>query len=154
MPLKAYEEIAPEPLAFPINGKLYVVPPVGFQTGLRLTEIIQAGPSVQTPETAEDLWRMILGPAYDEMKTDDVPGDALARAGFAALTDFQFGRDAAEAVWESGADPKALAAVMLDRAKPKTPAPAKRPASPRSRSTASGSRTKTASTRSTTSRKR
>lgn len=149
MALKAYEEIAPEPLAFPIGGKLYTVPPVGFQTGLRLTEMIQAGPQVQSKETAEDLWRMILGSAYEEMKADDVPGDALARAGFAAITDFQFGRDAAEAVWESGADPKALTEIMLKRAAEKTP-----PASQRSRSTASGSRTKTASTRSTTSRKR
>lgn len=153
MPLKAYEEIAPEPLAFPIGGKMYVCPPVGFKEGLRLTEIIQAGAQAQTPESAEDLWRMILGTAYDEMKADNVPGDALARAGFAALTDFQFGRDAAEAVWESGADPKALAAVMLERAQAKTPTPP-RQASPRSRSTASGSRTKTASTRSTTSRKK
>lgn len=150
MALKAYEEIAPEPLAFPIGGKLYTVPPVGFQTGLRLTEMIQAGPQVQSKETAEDLWRMILGPAYEEMKADNVPGDALARAGFAALTDFQFGRDAAEAVWESGADPKALTEIMLKRAAEKTP-----PASTRSRSTASGTRTrKPASTRSTTSRTR
>ena len=150
MPLKAYEEIAPEPLAFPIGGKVYTVPPIGFQTGLRLTEMIQAGPQSRTAETAEDLWKMILGTAYEEMKTDNVPGDALARAGFAALTDFQFGRDAAEAVWESGADPKALTETMLRRAELK----AKPPATPRSRSTASGSRTRKASTRSTTSRTR
>jgi hypothetical protein len=150
MALRAYEEIAPEPLAFPIGGKLYTVPPVGYVQGLRLTEMIQTGPDGDFKESAEDVWRMVLGPAYDEMKADNVPGDALARAAFSALTDFQYGRDAAEAVWESGLDPKALSEAMTRKAAAKKP-----PATTRSRSTASGTRTrKPASTRSTTSRKR
>lgn len=150
MPLRAYEELAPEPLTFPIGGKNYVVPPVGYREGLRITELIQSGPEAATKatETVEDLWRMILGPAYDEMKADNVPGDALARAAFTALTDFQFGREAAEAIWESGVDPKALTERLAQKTSPQ-------PATKRSRSTASGTRTrKQASTRSTTSRSR
>jgi hypothetical protein len=148
MALRPYEELAPEPLAFPINGKVYTVPPVGYREGLRLTEMIQTGPTGKFEESAEDVWRMVLGPTYDQMKADNVPGDALARAAFTALTDFQFGRDAAEVVWESGLDPKALSEAMAKRTA------AKPPASTRSRSTASAPRTKTASTRRTTSRTR
>lgn len=167
MPLKPYEEFAPEKLAFPIGGKLYVVEPVGYKEGLRLTEMIASKPGAEFKETAEDIWRLVLGKAYDAMKKDNVPGDALARAAFAALTDFQFGRDAAETVWESGVDPKALTDAMQRRMEEAAGIPSqtragtgraqpqdrKPKASPRSRSTASASRTRTASTRSTTSRK-
>lgn len=157
MPLRAYEEFAPEPLGFPIGGKVYTVQPVGYREGLRITEMIQARSTKdeeelnnEFPESTEDLWRMVLGPAYDEMKADNIPSDALARAGFAAISDFQFGRDVAESVWESGLDPKALAENMTARVQQKDA-----PDSTPSRSTASGTPTrKRASTRSTTSRKR
>jgi hypothetical protein len=55
--------------------------------------------------------RGLGGSVYDEMLADDVPLDALARAGFAMIVDWQNDRAAAERVWESGIDPEARAAM-------------------------------------------
>jgi len=112
MPLKAYEEFAQEPLTFPIGGKHYVVPPLGFTDGILLQRIIAGEDESLTNAPAEDGWKLILGSAFDDMVADRVPLEAIARAGFAAMTDFQFGREQAELVWESGIDPKALAASI------------------------------------------
>lgn len=112
MPLKAYEEFAQEPLTFPIAGKNYVTPPLGFTDGILLQRIIAGEDDSLTDAPAEDGWKLILGSAFDEMVADKVPMEAVARAGFAAMTDFQFGREQAEMVWESGIDPKALAASI------------------------------------------
>lgn len=109
MPLKAYEEFAQEPLTFPISGKAYVVPPLGFADGIRLQRILAGDDDTLDDAPAEEGWRLVLGSAFDEMVADKVPMEALARAGFTAMTDFQFGREQAERVWEAGLDPKALA---------------------------------------------
>ena len=158
MALRAYEEIAPEPLAFPIGGKVYVVGSPGYKTGLKLQELVSGEMDAEAEfgDDPEGLFRLILGPVFDQMKTDNVPGEALARAAFTCLTDYKFGRAAAEQVWESGIDPKALAQKMQEMAAERQSSTAPRAkATTRSRSTASASRTrKPASTRSTTSRKR
>ena len=112
MPLKAYEEFAQEPLAFPVGGKVYVVPPLGFTDGIRLQRVLAGEDDSLTDAPAEDGWRLVLGSAFDEMVADKVPIEAIARAGFTAMTDFQFGREQAERVWEAGLDPKALAAAV------------------------------------------
>lgn len=112
MPLKAYEEFAQEPLAFPIGGKVYTVPPLGFTDGITLQRVISGEPTELTDAPVEDGWKLILGPVFDEMVADKVPMEAIARAGFTAMTDFQFGREAAERVWESQLDPKALAEAV------------------------------------------
>ena len=112
MPLKAYEEFSQEPLTFPIAGKQYVVPPLGFTDGILLQRIIAGEDAALEQAPAEEGWKLILGSAFDEMVADKVPLEAIARAGFAAMTDFQFGREQAERVWESGIDPKALAASI------------------------------------------
>ena len=109
MPLKAYEEFAQEPLAFPIGGKVYTVPPLGFADGIRLQRVLAGDDDTLDDAPAEEGWRLVLGSAFDEMVADKVPMEALARAGFTAMTDFQFGREQAERVWEAGLDPKALA---------------------------------------------
>jgi hypothetical protein len=153
MALRPYEEVAPEPLAFPIGGKVYIAPPVGYLTGMRLQDLMSGKISPEEFGTNDQLWQMLLGDVFETMKTDNVPAMAIARAAFAVLTDYKFGRPAAETVWESGLDPKAVAQKvsetlgLLPMPKPQ--------GSTRSRSTASGSRTrKQASTRSTTSRKK
>lgn len=148
MPLKAYEEFAEEPLAFPIAGKTYTVPTVSFRDGIKLQRVLSGEDKSLNDAPAEEAWRLVLGAAYDEMVADNVPMEALSRAGLAALSDFQFGRESAERVWESGLDPKALQAALAAAEKPS-------PASKRSRSTASATRTrKRASSPSTTSRKK
>jgi hypothetical protein len=109
MPLKAYEEFAQEPLTFPIGGKEYVTPPLGFTDGIRLQRVLAGEDESLNDAPAEEGWRLVLGTAFDEMVADKVPLEAIARAGFTAMTDFQFGREQAERVWEAGLDPKALA---------------------------------------------
>lgn len=111
MALKAYEEFAEAPLAFPIGGKVYAVPAVSYLTGIRLTRIFTGEDKSLEGKPPEDGWRLVLGSAWDEMAADDVPMDAMSRAGLAAIADFQFGRAAAELVWESNVSPEELAAA-------------------------------------------
>jgi hypothetical protein len=153
MSMKAYEEFAQAPLAFPIGGKVYTVPALGLQESIRLERLLSGDEKFPDGAPAEDLWKIVLGPVWDQMVEDNVPSPAAARAGMAALTDFRLGRDAAEAAWEAGDNPEALAAAMAAKAtQTSTPKPA---ASKRSRGTASATPTqKPASSRATTSRKR
>lgn len=146
MALKAYEEFAPEPLVFPIGSKRYEVPPLGYREGIRLQGILAGTDHSLDGKDPTEGWRLVLGTAWDEMVADDVPIEALSRAGFTAMTDFQFGRTAAENVWESGISPEALAAAMAatQTSQDSQPLP----------STGSGNRTqRRASTRATTSPK-
>lgn len=112
MPLKAFEEFAPEPLVFPIGDKQYTVAPLGYREGIRLQGVLAGTDHSLDDAKPEDGWRLVLGKAWDEMVADNVPIEALSRAGFAAMSDFQFGRAAAERVWESGIDPEAMAAAL------------------------------------------
>lgn len=143
MPLKAYEEFAKEPLAFPIAGKVYEVPPLGYTDGIRLARIFAGDDESLTDEKPEEGWKLVLGAAFDEMVADKVPLEAVARAGFTAMTDFQYGREQAERVWESGIDPKALQAALEQataKAQGSTPSTSTG-AAKRTRSRASGTST-------------
>jgi hypothetical protein len=141
MALKAFEDFGPEPLAFPIGGKTYTAPLVGMREGIRLQEAIEGRSTDLENEPPEVLWRLVLGPVWDEMLTDNVPVEAASRAALAALADFQHGRAVAERVWESGIDPESLAAATAANRK-------QRRASQRSSST--GAARKTRSRASTT----
>ena len=105
MAFKAYEDLAVGPMVFPIGGKTYTVPEVGYQTGLAIQRI-QAGDDDLQPE---DQYRLLLGDAYEQMVTDNVPAAAFARVILTCLTDYREGREMAEQVWEAGIDPEALA---------------------------------------------
>ena len=152
MSLKAWEDFAQEPLAFPIGRKVYTVPPIGLVEAIKLEQVLSGDDKSLEGAPAEDLWRLVLGPVWDQMVKDNVPSEAAARAGMAALADFRMGRDAAEAAWEAGDNPEALAAAMAAKVtQASTPKPA---ASKRSRATASATPTpKPATTRRTTSPK-
>jgi hypothetical protein len=136
MALKAYEEFAEEPLAFPIGGKVYAVPPVSYLTGIRLTRLFTGEDHSLDGKPAEEGWKLILGAAWDEMAADDVPMDAMSRAGLAAIANFQFGREAAERVWEANISPEALAAAVAANRKERRAKPT------RSSSTAAGAKTR------------
>lgn len=100
----------------PIGGKTYTIPPVSIATGLLLRNAVIGDDAKALEELAgnseEDGYRRILGDAYDEMKADGVPWDALDRAYLTAVTDHQRGRIIAEVVWEVGHDPKATMALI------------------------------------------
>lgn len=113
MALSAYETFANPPLVFPIGGKKYTLNPVTIPNGITLQRIINGKDKKLAQAAGEVLWRLVLGDdLWDRFVEDGVPVEAATRAGLAALAEYQYGRDAAEAAWEAGADPKALQAYM------------------------------------------
>lgn len=114
--MKAWEEVAEEPLSFPIGGKTYVIPELGYQAMLTIQKVRAGLPSDLDDVSAENSWRLVMGPAWDEMVKDDVSAEAIARAGLATLAYFEQGRAIAEMIWEYGIDPKALTEGIRVRA--------------------------------------
>jgi hypothetical protein len=166
MPLKDWAEIARNDLVLPILGENYTIPPLGYLDELRIRESQKAAAEWMSardaavekgedppdrPEGIDDetFLKMVLGGALKQMRDDNVPGVAILHAASVAHTAALHGRPAAEALWEKGMDPEALAAEMaafrenLQSSKDSTPSP----------STASASKTRSrASTTATTSR--
>jgi len=112
MALSAYETFANEPLVFPIGGKKYTLQPVSIANGRILANLISGRDKKLSTQPGEVLWKLVLGDLWDQFEADGVPAEAATRAGVTALAEYQYGRDAAEAAWEAGADPKALQAYM------------------------------------------
>lgn len=139
MPFKDYNEII-EPLELPINGKLYRIPPISLEDGIRITEGLTPG---NTKFTDEDLYRCTLGTALDEMRADSVRSQAIYRAALTSLADWQRDRATAEVVWETGSYPKAVTP-------PKDSTPTStgaEPTTPRRASTSGTSRSRKASSK-------
>lgn len=168
MPLKPYEQFAAEPLAFPVGGKVYTPPVISAKTGVRLMQVL-AGDLSKLPAGRRSLWQMVLGceetcdpddapcgGVYDQMLADGAPLEALTRAGFAMLVDWQTeDRSAAERVWESGIDPEAraaLAAAARSTTLPSTPAAAA-PSTP-TRASGTGTRARKATPKKAATRSR
>lgn len=142
--MKSWDEVQKDRLEFPIGGKTYVVPELSYQSMLVIERAKAGEKTILDDAPADETWRIVLGHVWDDMVTDNVPGEALMRAGLAALAFFQFGLETAEAIWETGVDPKALEAAMR----------AAQEGSTRSPSSAKASSTrKRASTSGTTSRR-
>jgi hypothetical protein len=114
-----------EPLALPIRGKVYTVPPMSHKDGLRLTPIL-LGEGVPNGMTDAELLRITLGAAGIEMQADGVPADAIDRAMMTAIAEYKFGRGAAEVMWKTGGDPKAIQA-LTNRAQRRTKVPKQSP---------------------------
>ena len=139
--LRDYSAFAVEPLTFPINGKKYTVPPLSIPAGMQLAGIVSGTDKAFQKKEGVELWKLLLGPLWDQMIDDGVPIEAATRAGLTVLADHQYGREIAEATWEAGADPNLLAAYMTNKA-------ARNRASRRSTTSATGRKTPTrASTR-------
>lgn len=105
-----------EPLVLPIKGKEYTIPPVAAAEGIRFTA---AASGVEGAEffSDEDMERMLLGPDLKQELLDDGVSDAaVKRILLTALADFQGGRSAAEIMWATGGDPKAMAAYVRQNA--------------------------------------
>ena len=127
--MKAWESVRPDLLAFPIGEKVYEVPPMPYQSMLAIMNAKAGKPSALDDAEGDALWRLLMSTAYDEMVADNVPGEALTRAGYAALAFFEAGTEAAEQIWESGVDPKALKAALLaqvEQSKPTSTAVARK----------------------------
>lgn len=105
--MREYTEFADGPLIFPYKGRTYTAPEVGIAFGMRLNGITNEG--AEADLNIKDLLPDLLGEAWTQMVADDVPLTFAIRAGATVLADFQYGRSYAEAMWETGADPKAMA---------------------------------------------
>jgi hypothetical protein len=114
--LSDYSKFAEGPLEFPINGKRYVLPEQGIEAGITLAGIVSGKNKAAARMEGVELWKLLLGPLWDEMIADGVPLAAATRAGLTALADHQYGRDVAEITWETGADPKVLEPYLEARA--------------------------------------
>lgn len=122
MAFKDWESFSDDRIKLPIGGNVYELPEVSARLG-HLLRLAQAGKKVPelkdlTPEKEADLF---LGVGlHKRMVDDDVPDAAIARAVVVVITDWQLGRDAAEAVWEAGIDPERLAAGLAAKAQQRT----------------------------------
>lgn len=101
-------------LKLPIGGKVYVLPPVSAELGPRLQTLVSAGVDVARGKQFDDsgrevlddlaerdLYREVLGSAYDEMVDNGVPWLVLKHAALTSIFDVTVDRDTAERYWES-----------------------------------------------------
>ncbi|MER7070971.1 hypothetical protein [Terrabacter sp. NPDC000476] len=122
------KRFTPDPLIFPMpNGQDYEVPPVDIDRGWRLSKLLNRSQAelAKAKETDEDVFRLAMtDELWDRMVADGVSHSDAFRAGMAALAHFQVletasgpreavhaaAMQSAEAIWESGIHPEALAA--------------------------------------------
>lgn len=147
MPFKEYRDVAEAGLVFPINGKEYLVPPMGIDDGLRLIGVI-SGDDAKSMDN-ESFFTLTLGSALDEMKADNVPMPSVARAALTVLADIREGRAVAEIMWETGNIPERLAAYMAAKTEELT-ASTESPSTGEAPSTPSPASTSTTSSRKAT----
>ena len=140
-------------LELKLGGHTYTCPPPTQGDGLRLAAIVSAGTTaagggqidedttrlLAQMDDVDDIARIALGTAaYEQMVKDGVPGPHITQAGTYAMYYWVLGGQTADAMFETMYGDGGAAA-------PK--------AQPTGRSTASGNRTRTASTRATGSRR-
>ncbi|MEV5537458.1 hypothetical protein AB0L13_11410 [Saccharopolyspora shandongensis] len=123
MALRDLSEVLDPELLLPIKGKIYRVPPVDAETGLRLQRLaehaaklahaVEAGDEPDTEALGDDneldLYRDALGSAYGEMLADRVPFAWLKIAGITAWLHAAVGAERAEAYWNAAGNPEAFA---------------------------------------------
>lgn len=145
------------PLVLDAGGTKYEVQPISYADGLTLVAVGNGDSEDITPESPDEvLYRLCMGPTWQQMLDAGCPYPVMVRGGLAAVQfqsalvagiDCDTAVQIGESVWESGIDPEMLAAI-LTAANPKQPE-----TSTPSTSTASASKTPSrASTRATTSR--
>lgn len=100
-------------LKLPISGKVYTLPPVAAELGVRIVAIMQLGSdlavggdvNVADKELLSDteersLYEEIFGPAvWAQALADGVPWPAIKHMAMTAMIDVAYDRDRAEAYW-------------------------------------------------------
>lgn len=145
--MKAWEEVAPEPLTFEIRGKTYTIPELGYKAMLTIQAIKAGKPSDLDEAEAVESWRLVMGSTWDEMVADNVPAEPLMRAGLATLAFFQHGPETAEQIWEKGVDPKAILAALAAQIEPPKQSSTDAANATRSRASSNGTSSRPASPR-------
>lgn len=98
-------------LILPIGGKKYRVPEYSAEVGLRVEAVLAASRGkagsrhrqVLDDEEEKDLYRDVLGPAYDELLAAGVTWARLKHCAVTAMFHFNISEAAAEAHWNRGA---------------------------------------------------
>lgn len=122
-----YEQVI-EPLALPYRGKVYTLPELGIQDTVQLNLVLD--PETETDMSVADLEELLLGPAGEQMKADNVPYGFRERAFRTAVAEYRYGREIAEQVWNLKGDapaPKAPPAATDSTPSPSTEAATETP---------------------------
>lgn len=150
MAFKELDEFFDPTLRLPIRGKVYVVPSPDAKTGLWCQRMLATGELAAagvelSPEDIEalnlddgqekELYRTVLGTAWDELFADGVPWEMVKHAGKTAFIWIASTREAAEACWNSA---EGDSEETLGESRRPTPQDHKAPA--RTRSARRGSR--------------
>lgn len=122
---------------------VYEIPPISYELGVELrlwqerinevNQVIQENlraaqsarkakkkapepkpvPDYEFPDDAGPTPENILGPVLDEMKANNEPAEMIKAASQTVWLDFLYDRETAEQFWNSGGDPKAIAARLF-----------------------------------------
>lgn len=98
-------------LVLPIGGKKYRVPEYSAEIGVRVEVILAAGSGkvserqkqILDDEAERDLYRDVLGPAYDQLAAA-VSWPMLKHCAVTAMFHFNIGPEVAERIWNRGAE--------------------------------------------------
>ncbi|MEV0445965.1 hypothetical protein AB0I84_31500 [Streptomyces spectabilis] len=118
MAFEALDELLDETLVLPIGGRHYTIPAPSAEIGLRVQAIVQAaavaasGGDINTTVLGDadevDLYRDVLGTAYEQMLADGITWPALKAAARTAVVWIVQDKATAERVWAAGGDPSRL----------------------------------------------
>lgn len=100
----------------PVGGKLYAIPDVDAETGIWLTQVMDAGIAVKQGRKAKmpadlddaeerNLYQRCLGATFDQLRADGVSWGKIRHIGTTAFVLHVHGRPAAERFWEDGVNP-------------------------------------------------
>lgn len=100
-------------LIIPIGGIEYTLPLITAENAIKLMEARESKGEIKILNG--DLYEWFLGPAYEQMKANAVPTEAILRAAMTGLARHDRDLATAEVFWEAGSDPKAQALYLQSR---------------------------------------
>lgn len=119
MAFQALAELLDESLQLPIGETVYTVPAPSAEVGLRTQAIVNAAAAaadgghvdeeILSDAAERDLYRDVLGTAYDDLLAAGVSWPVLKHCAITAMVWIAQDRGAAETYWNAGGDPSRLA---------------------------------------------
>jgi hypothetical protein len=149
---KALDALFDDSISLPYKGKVYVVPSPPAEDGLKAEKIsmlaarMMAGgeapnQAVLDDDEEVDLYRLCLGPVYDELLADRVSSAAIKHFGITAMLWVTQDQETAERYWGSGGDPSLLAPNRAARRAKSSSSAGAAASATRSRGSTSGTKT-------------
>jgi hypothetical protein len=112
-----FENLDIEPLKLPIGQKIYTASPVGIRDGMVIIDAVAGRPGALNDEPIAELYKLALGPVWDEMVADNVPAAAASLAGMTAVLVVSHGMPTAMAYWNQAVAPAPVVAEAVKPAK-------------------------------------